>query len=283
MLGEIKTTLVVTDGGYLHGALAPGHRNRFEAPIATQSPPARARRRRAGLPGGGQARHRYRRDLRERCRFDGSGGPGRRGAADAYMNRQYLDPIFLGRIPRSVGGVRGGPGPNGRTRISRSSGNPSTSSESLLPRANVTRPIRRLAPRAGGCARRGRRTRDRVGGVRSRVTDTSSGSRSGMGNPPMYVTRYGAAFSIARGRGGTSRDPLRSTTSARHRGGSGRALEAGADVRGYFVGRCSTTSSGSLGYSKRFGMCTSTSKPEAHAQGQRPLLLKVIASKGQLM
>ena len=25
---------VVTDGGYLHGALAPGHRNRFEAPIA---------------------------------------------------------------------------------------------------------------------------------------------------------------------------------------------------------------------------------------------------------
>src|SRR5438093_1842354 len=26
---------VVADGGYLHGALAPGHRNRFEAPIAT--------------------------------------------------------------------------------------------------------------------------------------------------------------------------------------------------------------------------------------------------------
>src|SRR5207237_10122432 len=26
---------VVTDGGYLHGVLAPGHRNRFEAPIAT--------------------------------------------------------------------------------------------------------------------------------------------------------------------------------------------------------------------------------------------------------
>ena len=26
---------VVTDGGYLHGALAPGHKNRFEAPIAS--------------------------------------------------------------------------------------------------------------------------------------------------------------------------------------------------------------------------------------------------------
>src|SRR6266403_2154812 len=28
---------VVTDGGYLHGAIAPGHRNRFEAPIATHN------------------------------------------------------------------------------------------------------------------------------------------------------------------------------------------------------------------------------------------------------
>ena len=28
---------VVTDGGYLHGALAPGHRNLFEAPIATHN------------------------------------------------------------------------------------------------------------------------------------------------------------------------------------------------------------------------------------------------------
>ncbi|HEY0555206.1 MAG TPA: family 1 glycosylhydrolase, partial [Thermoanaerobaculia bacterium] len=28
---------VVTDGGYLHGALAPGHKNLFEAPIATHN------------------------------------------------------------------------------------------------------------------------------------------------------------------------------------------------------------------------------------------------------
>src|SRR4030095_11076076 len=39
--GRVKmwTTLnepwVVTDGGYLHGTLAPGHRNRFEAPLAS--------------------------------------------------------------------------------------------------------------------------------------------------------------------------------------------------------------------------------------------------------
>ena len=28
---------VVTDGGYLHGALAPGHRSKFEAPIASHN------------------------------------------------------------------------------------------------------------------------------------------------------------------------------------------------------------------------------------------------------
>ena len=28
---------VVVDGGYLHGALAPGHRNKYEAPIATHN------------------------------------------------------------------------------------------------------------------------------------------------------------------------------------------------------------------------------------------------------
>ncbi len=33
----INEPWVVTDGGYLHGALAPGHRNKYEAPIATHN------------------------------------------------------------------------------------------------------------------------------------------------------------------------------------------------------------------------------------------------------
>jgi len=46
---------VVTDGGYLHGVLAPGHRNRFEAPIAAHQwlgvlRPAGRRRRQRGRP-----------------------------------------------------------------------------------------------------------------------------------------------------------------------------------------------------------------------------------------
>ena len=37
MWATLNEPWVVTDGGYLHGALAPGHRNLFEAPIATHN------------------------------------------------------------------------------------------------------------------------------------------------------------------------------------------------------------------------------------------------------
>ena len=37
MWATLNEPWVVTDGGYLHGALAPGHRNLFETPIATHN------------------------------------------------------------------------------------------------------------------------------------------------------------------------------------------------------------------------------------------------------
>ena len=37
MWSTLNEPWVVTDGGYLHGALAPGHRSRFEAPIASHN------------------------------------------------------------------------------------------------------------------------------------------------------------------------------------------------------------------------------------------------------
>src|SRR5262249_54909881 len=37
MWATLNEPWVVTDGGYLHGALAPGHRNLFEAPLASHN------------------------------------------------------------------------------------------------------------------------------------------------------------------------------------------------------------------------------------------------------
>ena len=104
--GRVKmwTTLnepwVVTDGGYLHGTLAPGHRNRFEAPIASHH---LLRAHAEGVKAyRAEGRHRVGIVVNLEPKYPASDDLADRAAtmrADAYMNRQYLDPIFLGRYP----------------------------------------------------------------------------------------------------------------------------------------------------------------------------------------
>src|SRR5262249_48208228 len=94
---------VVTDGGYLHGTLAPGHRSRFEAPIASHHL----------LRAHGEAVKGYRAQGRHRIgivvnlepKYPASEDPADPGAAlhpGAYMNRQQGDPLFLGRYPAEM-------------------------------------------------------------------------------------------------------------------------------------------------------------------------------------
>src|SRR5690349_11081990 len=101
---DLWTTLnepwVVTDGGYLHGALAPGHRNRFEAPIAShhlmRSHGAAVQAYRA------VGKHQIGLVVNLEPKYPASDDAADLAAtarADAYMNRQYLDPVFLGRYP----------------------------------------------------------------------------------------------------------------------------------------------------------------------------------------
>src|SRR5947199_206775 len=108
---------VVTDGGYLHGALAPGHRNRFEAPIATHRL----------LCAHGAAVTAYRSEGRHRIgivvnlepKHPATDDPVDLAAvarADAYMNRQYLDPVFLGSYPVELRSIFGDAWPTWPTR-----------------------------------------------------------------------------------------------------------------------------------------------------------------------
>src|SRR5690349_1878353 len=109
---DMWTTLnepwVVTDGGYLHGALAPGHRNRFEAPIATHNL----------LRSHAMAVQAYRAEGRNRVglvvniepKYPASKSARDVAAtarSDAYMNRQYLDPVFKGSYPAELRDVFG--------------------------------------------------------------------------------------------------------------------------------------------------------------------------------
>ena len=95
----------MVDGGYLHGVLAPGHRSLFEAPRAAHHlllahGAAVARLPRARRRG----KHRHRRQ--PRAQVSGQRPPGGRRrdarAPTRYMNRQYLDPLFLGRYPEEL-------------------------------------------------------------------------------------------------------------------------------------------------------------------------------------
>ena len=99
----INEPWVVADGGYMQGMLAPGHRNLFEAPLATHNL----------LRAHGAAVQAYRAHGRHEIGLvvnlepkypatpsDADQAATRR--ADAYMNRQYLDPVFRGEYPRGI-------------------------------------------------------------------------------------------------------------------------------------------------------------------------------------
>src|SRR5262249_28363302 len=99
---------VVTDGGYLHGVLAPGHRSRFEAPIATHQL----------LRAHGEAVRAYRAEGKHRIGIvinlepqhpatDEEADRDAAGPADAYMNLQYLDAVFLGSYPQELNAIFG--------------------------------------------------------------------------------------------------------------------------------------------------------------------------------
>src|SRR4029453_6184904 len=99
---------VVTDGGYLHGALAPGHRNMFEAPIASHNL----------MRAHGAAVKAYRETgaheiglvVNIEPKYPASDSEEDKMAtarADAYMNRQYLDPALKGSYPEELRAIFG--------------------------------------------------------------------------------------------------------------------------------------------------------------------------------
>jgi len=94
---------VVTDGGYLHGALAPGHRSRFEAPIAAHhlmlAHGAAVQAYRA------LGRHRIGLVVNIEPKYPASSSEADLAAArraHAYMNRQFLDPAIHGSYPEEM-------------------------------------------------------------------------------------------------------------------------------------------------------------------------------------
>jgi beta-glucosidase len=277
---------VVTDGGYLHGALAPGHRSLFEAPIATHQL----------LRAHGTAVQAYRAEGRHQIglvvnlepKHPASNLPEDLAAtqrADAYMNRQYLDPVFLGSYPPELGDIFGSAWPQWpaedfdliRQRIDFLGVNYYT--------RNVTRFDAGAWPVRAAAVRQRRATYTETGWevYPQGLTDTLLWVKERYGDRPIYVTENGAAFFDPPTVGTTQlEDPLRVAYLEQHVQAVGAALAKGVDLRGYFVWSLLDNFEWALGYSKRFGIVhvdfdTQRRTPKASAR----FYSQVIASNGQ--
>jgi beta-glucosidase len=292
--GRVKlwTTLnepwVVTDGGYLHGTLAPGHRNRFEAPIASHHL-LRAHAQ-AVKTYRGEGRHRIGIVVNLEPKYPASDDPADRAAtirADAYMNRQYLDPIFLGRSPDELAETFGDAWPRWpaddvaliRQPIDFLGVNYYTRS---VTRFDADAWLLQAAPTV-----QTRATYTETGWevFAPALTDTLVWVKDRYGNPPVYVTENGAAFfdpPVIEGDG--LADPLRVAYLRQHITAVHAAIERGVDVRGYFVWSLLDNFEWAHGYSKRFGLVhvdfetqKRTLKDSAH------FYARVIASNGRAL
>jgi beta-glucosidase len=258
MWSTLNEPWVVTDGGYLHGNLAPGHRNRFEAPIASHHL----------LRAHGEAMKAYRSEGRHRIgivvnlepKYPASDDPADRAAtarADAYMNRQYLDPLFLGRYPDELGQVFGEAWPRWPDEDFTLIRQPID----FLGVNYYTRSVTRFDAQAGALqaapVRQPRATHTETGWevFAPALTETLLWVKDRYGNPPTYVTENGAAFFDPPALDGDRlADPLRVDYLRTHISAVHAALQRGADVRGYFVWSLFDNFEWAHGYSKRFGI-----------------------------
>jgi beta-glucosidase len=248
---------VISDGGYLHGPLAPGHRNLFEAPIVSHNL----------LRAHGSAVRAYRAEGRHAIglvvnlepKYPASRAARDRSAlarADAYMNRQYLDPVFLGRYPREMTRIFGKAWPKVRAADLDLIRRPIDFLGINYYKREVTRDDPRSLPvRASGVRQRGRVHTETGWEVYAPgLTDTLLRVRKRYGDIPLYVTENGAAFYDPPTADGPMEDPLRVRYLRDHLRAAAKAVSRGVDLRGYFVWSLMDNLEWAHGYSKRFGI-----------------------------
>ena len=259
---QLWTTLnepwVVTDGGYLYGTLAPGHRSPFEAPIASHHL----------MRSHGKAVQAYRAQGRNQIglvvniepKYPASDSAADRAAterAHAYMNRQYLDAALLGRYPDELRDVFGEAWPQWPTDDMKEIQQPIDFVGINYYTRSVTRHDDASWPLRASRVPQKQATHTETGWevYPQGLTDTLLWIKQRYGDIPQYVTENGAAFydpPVAVG--GRVDDPLRIDYYRTHIAAVADALRAGVDLRGYFAWSLLDNLEWAHGYSKRFGL-----------------------------
>lgn len=279
---------VVADGGYMHGVLAPGHRNMFEAPLAAHHL----------MMAHGAAVQAYRATGRNKIglvvniepkypasQSDADCAAARR--AEAYMNRQYLDPALLGSYPEELHEVFGEAWPHWPAADLKLIKQPLD----YIGVNYYTRAVVRSDPTAwplkATTVKQKQHTHMETGWevYPQGLVDTLLWVKDNYGNPPVYITENGACFfDPPQVEGPVLEDPLRVDYLRKHITAVHTAIQRGADIRGYFAWSLFDNFEWAFGFSKRFGIVhmnyetlKRTLKASAHFYS------KVIASNGAVL
>jgi beta-glucosidase len=248
---------VVTDGGYLTGTMAPGHRNLFETPLAAHNLLRAHGRAVAAYRALG--RHEIGIAVNLEPKYPASEAPADRQAtarAEAYMNRQYLDPILLGRYPETLSGIFGEawsePPPSDLEGIARPI---DFLGINYYTRAVVRADPGQLPTRASPVPQPGALHTHMGWEVYPQgLADVLEWVSARYGRPPIYITENGAAFPDPAPEQGCVDDPLRVAYLREHLRAAHGTLGRGVDLRGYFVWSLLDNFEWAYGYSKRFGI-----------------------------
>lgn len=248
---------VVVDGGYLHGVLAPGQRNPFAAPVAAHHL----------LRAHATAVQAYRAESNQQIGLVVNLEPKYPATetvedlaatmrADAYWNRFYLDPVFLGSYPPELPEIFGAAWP----------------SFSAADLALIQQPIDFLGinyysrqvvshdptdwPLAAARVRQPHQTHTGLDWevYPQGLTDILEWVSGRYGPLPLYVTENGAAFYDPPQSAGEIADPLRLAYLRTHLRAALAAIDKGVDLRGYFAWSLLDNFEWAHGYSQRFGL-----------------------------
>ncbi len=250
---------VVSDAGYLHGVHAPGHRSIFEAPIASHN---LLRAHGAGMLAiRAESSHEAGLVVNIEPKVAATDHPDDLAAArraDAYMNRQFLDPVFFGRYPEEMTAIYGDAWPEF----------PAADFDLISQPVDYiginyyTRSVLRNDP-AGipPLFVRGVRQHQHTHTTLDwevyppALTQLLVETRDRYGALPIYITENGAAFYDApTADGPIVEDPLRTAYFREHLRAVHDAMAQGVDVRGYFAWSLLDNFEWGAGYAKRFGL-----------------------------
>jgi beta-glucosidase len=207
--------------------------------------------------------------------------------ADAYMNRQYLDPVFHGRYPAELAEMYGEAWPD----FAASDLHVIRSPLDFLGINYYTRSVTREAPEVpllrAAPVPQAERIITATGWevFPDALTRTLDWVKREYGDLPLYVTENGAAFYDAPfAIDGRVDDPLRVAYYRWHLEAVHAAVEHGVDVRGYFAWSLLDNFEWSLGYAKRFGLIhVNFATQERTLKASAHLYREVIRTRGRCL